>query len=84
MKKILVIVDMQKDFTTGVLGNAECAAAIPEVVKVVAEGNFDEIVLTKDTHDQTYLHTSRLHVSPAKTFIWYVSRPLEVSNLAIC
>ena len=57
MKKILVIVDMQKDFTTGVLGNAECAAAIPEVVKVVAEGNFDEIVLTKDTHDQTYLHT---------------------------
>ena len=48
MKKILVIVDMQKDFTTGVLGNAECAAAIPEVVKVVAEGNFDEIVLTKD------------------------------------
>ena len=57
MKKILVIVDMQRDFTTGVLGNAECAAAIPEVVKVVAEGNYDEIVLTKDTHDQTYLHT---------------------------
>ena len=56
MKKILVIVDMQKDFTTGVLGNAECAAAIPEVVKVVAEGNYDEIVLTKDTQDQTYLN----------------------------
>ena len=35
MKKILVIVDMQKDFTTGVLGNAECAAAIP--VETAAE-----------------------------------------------
>ena len=65
MKKILVIVDMQKDFTTGVLGNAECAAAIPEVVKVVAEGNYDEIVLTKDTHDQTYLHTQEGKYLPA-------------------
>ena len=23
-KKILIVVDMQKDFTSGVLGNAEC------------------------------------------------------------
>ena len=28
MKKILIIVDMQKDFTNGVLGNAECEAAV--------------------------------------------------------
>lgn len=26
MKRILVVVDMQNDFTTGPLGNAECAA----------------------------------------------------------
>ncbi len=25
MKRILVVVDMQNDFTTGPLGNAECA-----------------------------------------------------------
>ena len=29
MKRILVVVDMQNDFTTGPLGNAECAAVIP-------------------------------------------------------
>lgn len=31
MKRILVVVDMQNDFTTGPLGNAECAAVIPKV-----------------------------------------------------
>ena len=28
MKRILVVVDMQNDFTTGPLGNAECAACL--------------------------------------------------------
>lgn len=27
MKRILVVVDMQNDFTTGPLGNAECGLA---------------------------------------------------------
>ena len=32
--KILVVIDMQNDFLTGVLGNAECAATIPAVADV--------------------------------------------------
>ncbi|MCI7243756.1 MAG: cysteine hydrolase [Lachnobacterium sp.] len=84
MKKILVIVDMQKDFTTGVLGNAECAATIPEVVKVVAEGNYDEIVLTKDTHDQTYLHTQEGKYLPVEHCIegtegWEIVDEIQVA-----
>ena len=38
MKRILVVVDMQNDFTTGPLGNAECAAVIPKVAEVIKTG----------------------------------------------
>lgn len=57
MKKVLVIIDMQNDFTTGALGNKECAAAVKEVVKVLCEGDYDEVCLTRDTHDADYLNT---------------------------
>lgn len=57
MKKILVVVDMQKDFTTGVLGNKQCVEAVDQVVDAIENGNYDEIVLTKDSHDENYLTT---------------------------
>ena len=41
MKRILVVVDMQNDFTTGPLGNAECAAVIPKVAEVIKTGVYD-------------------------------------------
>ena len=56
-KKILIVVDMQKDFTSGVLGNAECEAAVQEVVKVINSNQYDEIYLTRDTHHNDYLET---------------------------
>ena len=56
-KNILVIIDMQNDFTTGVLGNQECKTVIPEIVKIINETHFDSIILTKDTHHQDYLNT---------------------------
>lgn len=56
-KHILVIVDMQNDFTTGVLGNKNCEAVIPEIIKIIEETHFDSIILTKDTHNQDYLNT---------------------------
>ena len=55
--KILIVVDMQKDFTSGVLGNAECEAAVQEVVKVINSNQYDEIYLTRDTHHNDYLET---------------------------
>lgn len=57
MGKILVVVDMQNDFTTGPLGNKECEAVIPEVVAIVQHGNYDRIIFTKDTHQENYLQT---------------------------
>ena len=52
--RVLVVVDMQNDFLTGSLGNADCEAVIPSVVKVIAEGLYDEVILTRDTHGEDY------------------------------
>ena len=49
MKKLLVVVDMQNDFITGVLGTKEAAAIVPEVVRLVREFEGD-IIFTRDTH----------------------------------
>ena len=52
--RVLVVVDMQNDFLTGSLGNADCKAVIPPVVKVIAEGGYDQVILTRDTHGEDY------------------------------
>lgn len=57
MKKVLVVVDMQVDFTTGCLGNEACKAAITKVVDVIKQGNYDRVYVTKDTHQKDYLTT---------------------------
>lgn len=57
MNKVLVVVDMQNDFTTGPLGNGECKAVVPEIVKLLKNGAYDHIIFTKDTHEQNYLDT---------------------------
>ena len=55
-KKLLVVVDMQNDFVTGVLGTAEARAIVSKVVEKVK--NFDgEIIFTRDTHSKDYLKT---------------------------
>lgn len=59
MKKALVIIDMQNDFIYGVLGNDECRAIVPEVVKRVQRAVDDntDIIFTQDTHQEDYLST---------------------------
>ena len=57
MKKILVVVDMQNDFITGVLGNAECQASVQKVVDVIKNNKYDNIFLTRDTHHDNYMET---------------------------
>ena len=57
MKKILIVVDMQNDFTSGVLGNPECEAVVSKVVDVINNKEFDEVYLTQDTHQKVYLET---------------------------
>ena len=57
MKKILVVVDMQKDFVDGALGTKEAAAIVPAVVRKIRD--FDgEIFVTYDTHSDDYLSTA--------------------------
>ena len=49
MEKILIIVDMQKDFVDGSLGTKEAQAIVPAVKEKIE--NFDgDIIFTKDTH----------------------------------
>lgn len=57
MKKILVVVDMQKDFVDGALGTEEAKKIVPAVVEKI--NGFDgEIIVTYDTHYENYLNTS--------------------------
>ena len=56
MSKLLIVVDMQNDFVTGVLGTKEACNIVPDVVKLVDEFDGD-IAFTKDTHHDNYLDT---------------------------
>ncbi len=56
MKKILVVVDMQRDFVDGALGTSEAVAIVPNVVKKILEFN-GEIIVTYDTHFSNYMDT---------------------------
>lgn len=56
MKKILIVVDMQKDFVDGALGTAEAVAIVENVVSKIE--NFDgDIIATYDTHPDNYMDT---------------------------
>ncbi len=57
MKHFLIIVDMQKDFVDGALGTPEAAAIVPAVCDRIR--TFDgDIIVTYDTHPDTYLDTA--------------------------
>ena len=56
MKKLLVVIDMQKDFITNALGTPEARAIVGDVAEYIK--NFDgDIVFTRDTHYYDYLDT---------------------------
>lgn len=56
MKKLLVVVDMQKDFVDGVLGSNEAVAIVDNVVEKIREFDGD-IIVTYDTHQDNYMET---------------------------
>lgn len=54
--KVLVVVDMQKDFVSGALGSKEAEEIVPKVVEKI--NHFDgKIAVTFDTHHADYLQT---------------------------
>ena len=56
MKKLLIVVDMQKDFVDGALGSAQAVDIVDNVVKKIE--TFDgDIIVTYDTHGEDYMQT---------------------------
>lgn len=57
--RILIVVDMQKDFIDGALGTPEAVAIVPSVIEKIKEYELsgDMIIYTKDTHFDDYLNT---------------------------
>ena len=70
--KVLVVVDMQKDFVDGSLGSPEAQAIVPNVKKKVEESvkNGDLIIYTRDTHFVDYLDTKEGKKLPVKHCIY--------------
>lgn len=57
MKRILVVVDMQKDFVDGALGTKEAVGILDNAVRKISEHQGD-IFVTYDTHFENYMETS--------------------------
>lgn len=57
MEKILVVVDMQKDFVDGALGTREAVGIVDRVAARIKDFQ-GRIYVTLDTHPQNYLETA--------------------------
>jgi len=59
LKKMLIVIDMQNDFVTGVLGTKEAKSIVPYVCQKVQEykNRKDIVIFTKDTHDDNFVNT---------------------------
>ena len=56
MKRLLVVVDMQKDFIDGSLANKDAKAIVPDICDLIKEWD-GNIICTQDTHYDDYLNT---------------------------
>lgn len=81
MSKLLVVVDMQKDFIDGALGTKEAQAIVPDVKEEIE--NFDgDVVFTFDTHSSIYLQTQEGKNLPVEHCIkgtdgWMLDKAIE-------
>lgn len=56
MTKLLIVVDMQKDFVDGALGTKEAVSIVDKVAEKIK--NFDgDVIVTYDTHGENYMET---------------------------
>ena len=56
--RVLIVVDMQKDFIDGSLGTTEAIGIVDEVVKRIRDSRGEVILFTQDTHQSNYLDTA--------------------------
>ena len=87
MRRTLVVVDMQKDFIDGALGTKEAVAIVENVKKKIEayKANGDEIIFTRDTHQENYLETNEGKHLPVAHCIegtdgWKIGEGLEVDG----
>lgn len=64
--KILIVVDVQRDFINGSLSNVEAQKAVPNIVKKINDFDGDYILITRDTHNEDYLETNEGKCLPVK------------------
>lgn len=83
--KVLVVIDAQNDFITGVLGSQEAQEAIPYIASKVnhAMNDLDLIVYTQDTHFDNYMDTNEAKYLPVphcieNTWGWMVADEVDV------
>ena len=55
--KILIVVDMQKDFISGPLGTAEARAIVPYVAEKAKNTPREKLFVTRDSHQPNYMET---------------------------
>ena len=90
MKKTLIVVDMQNDFIDMALGTPEAVAIVPKVKEKIARfiENGDEVIFTRDTHEENYLHTPEGKKLPVPHCIkgtegWQIAQGLYVPGCRI-
>ncbi len=82
MRKVLIVVDMQKDFIDGALGTKEAAAIVDNVAETIK--TFDgEVIFTRDTHHENYMETQEGKNLPVPHCIegtdgWQIDKKLQV------
>ena len=57
MRKILLVIDMQKDFIDGALGTPEAVAIVDGVAEEIKKYPAADVFATRDTHPENYLET---------------------------
>ena len=84
MKRLLVVVDMQRDFIDGSLGTKEAQEIVPNVAEKIKEyqNAGDQVVFTFDTHYENYLETQEGKRLPVKHCIkgtegWELDKALQ-------
>lgn len=66
MRKILVVIDMQKDFIDGALGTKEAQAIVEHVVEKIRSYPAGNVYATRDTHQENYLESAEGKHLPVK------------------
>lgn len=73
MSKILIVIDMQNDFVTGVLGTKEARAIVPNIQRKIKEykDRGDNVLFTMDTHGKKYMDSLEGKYLPVQHCIKY-------------